>query len=170
MSATLILGGARSGKSARAEALATASYLSVVYVATSLRDDDDIEWQCRIEQHQQQRPNDWKLVEEPMCLSDLLQNGKYINDVLLIDCLTLWLSNMMLAEKNIEHEIKVLCEALLAYQGEVILVSNEVGMGLVPETALGRAFRDEQGRLNQAVAKAASSVEFIAAGLPITLK
>ena len=170
MSATLILGGARSGKSSRAEALATASDLPVVYVATSLRDDDDIEWQCRIEQHQQQRPNDWKLVEEPMCLSDLLQSGKYINDVLLIDCLTLWLSNMMLAEKDIRHEVQEFCKILSTYQGEVILVSNEVGMGLVPETTLGRAFRDEQGRLNQAVAKAASSVEFIAAGLPITLK
>ncbi|MDQ7001120.1 MAG: bifunctional adenosylcobinamide kinase/adenosylcobinamide-phosphate guanylyltransferase [Ghiorsea sp.] len=167
---TLILGGARSGKSKRAEALAEASGKAVVYVATASCFPDDKEWQQRIQQHQRQRPAAWVVVEEQIGLVSLLQGGKYEEYILLIDCLTLWLSNLMFAEMDVAQEVSVFCRALSGYTGDVVMVSNEVGLGLVPETALGREFRDEQGRLNQHVAVVADCVEFIAAGLPIKLK
>ncbi|MDQ7004888.1 MAG: bifunctional adenosylcobinamide kinase/adenosylcobinamide-phosphate guanylyltransferase [Ghiorsea sp.] len=166
---TLLLGGARSGKSMRAEALAKDLNLPVCYVATAPHIKEDQAWEDRIAKHQSRRPDYWTWIEEPLDLVMVLQ-GHSNAQVLLIDCLTLWLSNLMFAEKNVEYEIKTFCKALMECQGEVILVSNEVGMGLVPETDLGRTFRDEQGRLNQAVAKVAHRVEFIAAGLPIRLK
>jgi len=170
MAITLLLGGARSGKSARAEALAKGLSLPVCYVATAPHIEGDKAWAERIALHQAGRPQDWTLIEEPLDLAGLLTKGEHVEDVLLMDCLTLWLSNLMLTEENIEQMVQAFCKALSEYQGEVILVSNEVGMGLVPETALGRTFRDEQGRLNQTVAKASDVVEFIAAGLPIRLK
>jgi len=167
---TLILGGARSGKSQHAERLAQASGKTVVYVATAPRFPDDKAWQQRIHQHQQQRPQSWRLVEEQHDLVGMLQGGAYQQDVLLIDCLTLWLSNLLYANHDIVGETQRFCEALQDYTGDVVMVSNEVGMGLVPDTALGRDFRDAQGRLNQAVAEVANRVLFIAAGLPLTLK
>lgn len=167
---TLILGGARSGKSKRAEALAKASGKSVVYVATSPRFPDDKEWQQRIGQHKKQRPTDWLLLEEELSLVSLLHDAEHEDKLVLMDCLTLWLSNMMFAQQNIVQEVTVFCQALSNYTGDVILVSNEVGLGLVPEATLGREFRDAQGRLNQQVAAVADCVEFIAAGLPIQLK
>ncbi len=170
MAITLLLGGARSGKSARAEALAKGLNAPVCYVATAPHIEEDEAWAKRIALHQKGRPKDWILIEEPLDLASLLAKEKYKEHVLLIDCLTLWLSNLIFDEKNIAREIERFCEALLSYQGEIILVSNEVGMGLVPETELGRSFRDEQGHLNQGVAEVADKVEFIAAGLPLTLK
>ncbi|MDQ6977417.1 MAG: bifunctional adenosylcobinamide kinase/adenosylcobinamide-phosphate guanylyltransferase [Ghiorsea sp.] len=167
---TLILGGARSGKSKRAEALAQASGKTVVYVATSPCFPDDKEWQQRINQHQTQRPTDWVLLEEELSLINLLHDAKYEGKLLLIDCLTLWLSNLMFAKYDVTQEVTDLCQLLASYTGDVILVSNEVGLGLVPETSLGRDFRDQQGRLNQQVAAVVDCVEFIAAGLPIKLK
>jgi len=170
MSVTLILGGARSGKSRRAEALACSSDMPVIYVATSPEMKEDMAWQQRIEQHRLHRPQHWQTIEEPLALVDVLRDEKYKGNLLLVDCLTLWLSNLLLAEKNIEMETAQLCEALEQCVNPVILVSNEVGMGLVPETPLGREFRDVQGRLNQAVAAVVDRVEFVAAGLPICLK
>lgn len=167
---TLILGGARSGKSQRAESLAQASGKAVVYVATSPRFSDDKEWQQRISQHKKQRPIGWSLLEEELSLASLLHDAKYEDKLLLVDCLTLWLSNMMFAQCDVVQEMNSFCQALSSYTGDIILVSNEVGLGLVPETALGRDFRDAQGRLNQKVAAVADCVEFIAAGLPIKLK
>jgi len=167
---TLILGGARSGKSKHAESLAQASGKAVVYVATSPCFPDDKEWQQRIGEHKKQRPIGWELLEEELSLMSLLDDAKYKDKLVLIDCLTLWLSNMMFAQQNIAQEVTAFCQALSNYTGDVILVSNEVGLGLVPETALGREFRDEQGRLNQQVAAVADCAEFIAAGLPIKLK
>ncbi|HID37125.1 MAG TPA: bifunctional adenosylcobinamide kinase/adenosylcobinamide-phosphate guanylyltransferase [Ghiorsea sp.] len=170
MAITLLLGGARSGKSARAEALAKGLSLPVCYVATAPHINGDKAWESRIIKHQKQRPADWLVIEEPLALVGLLQGGDFAQHIVLVDCLTLWLSNMMFAEKDINQEVLRLCEVIEHYQGEVIFVSNEVGLGLVPETELGRNFRDAQGRLNQAMAKVADKVEFIAAGLPLKLK
>ncbi len=167
---TLILGGARSGKSQYAERLAQASGKAVAYVATAPQFADDKTWQQRINQHQQQRPKSWRLVEEQHDLVGILQGGLYQQDIVLIDCLTLWLSNLLYETYDIAYETQRLCEALRGYTGEVMMVSNEVGLGIVPETTLGCDFRDAQGRLNQAVAQLAERVFFIAAGLPLTLK
>ncbi len=167
---TLVLGGARSGKSARAEHLAKASGKAVIYVATSPQSPDDNDWQQRIAKHRQQRPSHWQLLEEPLDLAGLLAGGKHQDACMLVDCLTLWLSNVLHAGKDVDAEASKLCAALAGYAGEVIMVSNEVGMGLVPESALGRAFRDAQGRLNQQVAAIADRVEFVAAGLVLPLK
>ena len=167
MSVTLILGGARSGKSKRAEDLAKASEKKVVYIATSSNMDDE-EWRLRVEQHKQQRPSAWQTVEEELLLSEIIQQQ---GDVcIIVDCLTLWLSNVMYADLDIEKSTQDLCDALQSSACEVIVVSNEVGMGLVPESKLGRAFRDAQGRLNQAVAHVANHVEFVVAGLPLVMK
>ncbi len=170
MAVTLILGGARSGKSTRAEALAKASGLAVCYVATAPSIDNDAEWQARIKQHQKQRPDDWQVIEEPLDLSRIFISSAYDSSLVLVDCLTLWLSNLLYADKDVQTEVDNLCVVLKAYPGDVVLVSNEVGLGLVPETELGRSFRDAQGRLNQSMAAVADHVEFIAAGLPMVLK
>ena len=167
MSVRLILGGARSGKSKRAEDLAKASGKKVIYIATSSNMDDE-EWQQRVEQHKQQRPSAWQTVEEDLLLSETIQQQGDM--CIIVDCLTLWLSNVMHAGLDIEKSTQDLCNALQSSTSEVIVVSNEVGMGLVPESKLGRAFRDAQGRLNQAVADVANDVEFVVAGLPLLMK
>ncbi len=165
---TLILGGARSGKSAYAEKLALKAHLHPVYIATAQAHDDEM--RTRIAEHQNRRANTWTTIEEPLDLCKALRDHAAPTNVILVDCLTLWLSNLMMAEKNIDDETSKLVSLMREPAGSVILVSNEVGMGLVPETALGRDFRDHQGRLNQRIADAADSVEFIAAGYPLTLK
>jgi len=170
MSVILILGGARSGKSRRAEALAKNSGQAVLYVATAPMMPDDAEWQARIEQHKQSRPSAWHCVEEPLALVEVLQQKSHSKQLILLDCLTLWLSNMMFEEQDIAMETQRLCSQLQDCCGDVILVSNEVGMGIVPESALARRFRDEQGRLNQTVAAVADTVELIVAGIPMHVK
>ncbi len=165
----LILGGARSGKSNRAESLAGQSSLDVVYIATSPPMQDDKEWQQRIQKHQQGRLEHWQTVEEPLDLCGVL-NGLKSNQCAVVDCLTLWLFNLMADGRSIEKETESLCICLSKLDQEVFLVSNELGMGLVPEQKLGRDFRDAQGRLNQAVAKVANHVEFVVAGIPMLLK
>jgi len=169
MSVTLILGGARSGKSMRAETLAEQRSLDVVYIATSPQMQDDKEWQQRIQRHQQGRPEHWKTLEETLDVCGVLNDLKS-NQCALVDCLTLWLFNIMSDDRNIEKETESLCACLSKLDQEIILVSNELGMGLVPEQKLGRDFRDAQGRLNQAVAKVANHVEFMVAGIPMLLK
>jgi len=169
MPVTLILGGARSGKSQRAETLAEQCSLDVMYIATSPQMQDDKEWQQRIQRHQQGRPEHWQTVEETLDLCGAL-NGMQSNQCVLVDCLTLWLFNIMADGRNVELEIAQLCACLAKLDQQVILVSNELGMGLVPEQKLGRDFRDAQGRLNQAVAKVANHVEFMVAGIPMILK
>ena len=168
MSVTLILGGARSGKSSRAEALAVEWSDAPVYLATSRAMEEDAEWQARIARHRADRGAHWRLVEEPLDVVAELE--KLDGETVLVDCLTLWLANLMQAGRDVAAETEALCAALARFSGDVLLVSNEVGMGLVPETDLGRAFRDAQGRLNQAVAAVAGRVEFVAAGLPLLLK
>jgi adenosylcobinamide kinase / adenosylcobinamide-phosphate guanylyltransferase len=166
---TLVLGGARSGKSGYAERLARDSGLSRVYVATAEPFDDEMT--ARIALHRAGRERDgWRTIEEPVGLPAVIARETAPGVVLLVDCLTLWLSNLMLAGREVTAMQADLLASLRDTRGPVILVSNEVGMGLVPDTPLGRRFRDAQGRLNQAVAALAPRVVFVAAGLPLVLK
>jgi adenosylcobinamide kinase/adenosylcobinamide-phosphate guanylyltransferase len=164
----LVLGGARSGKSAFAEARVVASGLDRVYLATATA--GDAEMAARIAHHQARRGPDWRVVEEPLDLVSALDRHAARDKAVLVDCLTLWLSNLMFAERDVDREAARLCTWLVDAPGPVVLVSNEVGLGLVPETPLGRRFRDAQGRLNQHVAAVAAEVVFVAAGLPLWLK
>lgn len=169
---TLVLGGARSGKSRLAESLALeAADAMPVYVATA--EAGDAEMAERIAAHAARRADHWSTVEAPHDLAGALRDAG--GRVVLVDCLTLWLSNTMLAntmlaERDVEAATGDLLAALARRPAPTLLVSNEVGLGLVPETPLGRAFRDAQGRLNQRVAAAADCVVFVAAGLPLRLK
>lgn len=167
--ATLVLGGARSGKSRHAEALARRAGLARIYLATAGAHDEEM--RARIAHHRENRAHDgWTTIEEPLDLAGALTRESTKERVILIDCLTLWLTNVMLGGMDIRAAEAGLINALGAARGPVILVSNEVGLGLVPETPLGRDFRDAQGRLNQAVAAACDRVVFVAAGLPLVLK
>ena len=165
---TLVLGGARSGKSAYAERLVLESGLTSVYIATATASDGEMGE--RIAHHRDRRGPGWRTIEEPLALLAALQREALPGRAILVDCLTLWLSNLMFAECDIEAETMSLCSLLAAPAGPIVLVSNEIGMGLVPDNPLGRRFRDAQGRLNQAVAAAIPSVVFVAAGLPLALK
>lgn len=165
---TLVLGGARSGKSRFAEDLARATRLKRIYLATATAGDDEM--RARIAHHRARRSDDWRTVEEPLALVETLARETGDGRVVLVDCLTLWLSNLMHAKRDLAAETQKLADWLAHPSGAVILVSNEIGLGLVPDTPLGRDFRDAQGRLNQAVAAAASDVVFVAAGLPLWLK
>jgi len=170
MSVRLILGGTRSGKSRRAESIALSLSEHPVYIATAPAIAGDSEWLARIEHHRNNRSDCWHLVEEELALTTVLQKYATHNQVVLVDCLTLWLSNLIYADKDVGAETATLCTCLPKLAGDVILVANEVGMGLVPENREGRRFRDAQGRLNQQIAAVAVCVEFVAAGLPIQLK
>lgn len=165
---TLVLGGARSGKSRFAEALVTASGLSRVYVATA--EAFDGEMRQRIASHRARRTGDWRTVEAPRDLAGVLDAETAPQNAVLVDCLTLWLSNALLADADVEHEADGLLDALSRARGPVVLVSNEVGAGVVPDNALARAFRDHQGVLNQRVAAMADRVTLVTAGLPLDLK
>ncbi len=165
---TLVLGGARSGKSRFAESLARDSGLARVYLATATAGDEEM--RARIAHHRAQRGDGWRTVEEPLALVDALSREAGEGRVVLVDCLTLWLSNLMHAAHDVEAETKALAGWLRDTRHPVLLVSNEVGLGLVPETPLGRDFRDAQGRLNQAIAAVVANVAFVAAGLPLWLK
>ena len=162
---TLVLGGARSGKTAFAEKLVKASGPERTYLATAQAMDDEMA--MRIAIHRQERGEGWHTIEEPLDLQGAL---KGLDHVVLIDCLTLWLSNLMHKDLSVDEATRGLLRTLEERARDTILVSNEVGMGLVPDTALGRQFRDAQGRLNQMVAARASRVIFVAAGLPLALK
>ena len=168
VSTTLVLGGARSGKSTFAERLVDGIGLTKVYLATATAGDDEMH--ARIAQHRKQRGEGWITMEEPLALVDALTREATVGRVVLVDCLTLWLSNLMFAERDPEVEARRLTRFLEVAKYPVVLVSNEVGLGLVPETPLGRSFRDAQGRLNQIVAATVPNVVFIAAGLPLWLK
>lgn len=169
---TLILGGARSGKSSYAERLAESGPGPCVYLATAPAPDvaGDAEMAERIEIHRQRRGARWSTHEEPVALAGALAATARPDSVVVVDCLTLWLSNVMFADLDVENQCEQLCAALPALTGPVVLVSNEVGLGIVPDNALARRFRDAAGRLNQAVAAAADRVVFVAAGLPLVMK
>jgi len=168
MTSVLVLGGARSGKSAYAERLVAESGLERVYVATA--EPGDPEMAERIAQHRSRRGDDWRTVEEPTQLEDVLKAEAREGRAVLVDCLTLWLSNLMLAGLEVEARSQRLSQLMSRLPGLLVVVSNEVGLGVVPDTPLGRRFRDAQGRLNQAIARAADRVVFMAAGLPLVLK
>jgi adenosylcobinamide kinase/adenosylcobinamide-phosphate guanylyltransferase len=179
---TLLLGGARSGKSGLAERLARASGKDVVYVATSYA--GDAEMAARIAHHRARRPSDWTTVEEATALASALRAQCAPGRIVIVDCLTLWLTNLMFSAHQefpevgpidlpplFEAERAALLDWLDAPPaGDVVFVSNEVGMGIVPYGAVSRTFADEAGRLNQDVAARCDRVLFIAAGLPLTLK
>ena len=165
MTTTLILGGARSGKTSHALRAAEATGRDLVMIATAQALDDEM--QARITQHRAERGPAWRTVEAPLDLAGALAKVGP-DDVAVVDCLTLWASNLMHAERDVETEAATLIAALAGR--EVLLVSNEVGLGIVPDNALARRFRDVAGRLNQQVAAAADKVVFIAAGLPLALK
>lgn len=165
---TLVLGGARSGKSAYAERLVRNAGSEATYIATATA--GDMEMRARIDHHRERRGSGWRTVEEPLALPVAIRREVGTGQPILVDCLTLWLSNLMLADQDIASATSALLEALAEARSPVVLVSNEVGMGLVPETPLGRRFRDAQGRLNQAVAAAVPRVVFVVAGLPLQLK
>ena len=165
---TLVLGGARSGKSAYAERLLAAHGGAQLYIATAEARDDEMA--ARIADHQARRGAGWTTLEAPLDLVEALQTHCRPERAVLVDCLTLWLSNLMAAARDIASETATLAAALPTLQGRTVFVANEVGLGIVPENALARRFRDEAGRLNQAIAQAADRVVFIAAGLPLTLK
>lgn len=164
----LVLGGARSGKSAYAERLVCESGLNAVYVATATPGDSEMAE--RIAAHRSRRGDNWRTVEAPDRLEDTLEREAGEGRAVLIDCLTLWLSNIMLTGADIEARSSSLAATARGVRGLRVFVSNEVGLGLVPDTPLGRRFRDAQGRLNQAMAAAADQVVFMAAGLPLMLK
>lgn len=164
----LILGGARSGKSTIAEKLAVASQSEVIYIATATADDDEM--QERITHHQQQRPSHWQTVEAPLQLTEILQQYARHDRCILVDCLTLWLSNLLCAEKDTTLARTQLLDVMQSLPGEIIMVSNEVGLGVIPMGSLSRRFVDESGRLHQALAQQCERVIFTAAGLPLVMK
>lgn len=166
----LILGGARSGKSRLAEQTAINTQLAVTYVATAQALDPEM--QSRIEHHQNQRPAYWSLVEEPLYLANALQKIDRPNQIILVDCLTLWLTNLLLLDDQSVQQLE--CEQLLkvlpTLESEIILVSNETGLGVVPLGEISRRFVDEAGRLHQALGQIADKVVFCVAGFPMILK
>ena len=164
----LVLGGARSGKSAYAQYLAEAAAPERLYLATAEPGDADMA--RRIARHRGARGAGWTTLEEPLALAEALRSNARIGRVVLVDCLTLWLSNLMHAGRDPEAAIAGLAEAIGALEGPAIVVSNEVGMGIVPEHRLGRDFRDWQGRVNREAARACDVVALVAAGLPVLLK
>lgn len=165
---TLILGGARSGKSSYAQALAEAASRSQTYIATGQALDDEMA--MRIARHVEDRGPSWATIEEPLNVAEAIRRASDGQNAVLVDCLTLWLSNLMHSDLDVRRETDELVSVLETVPGPIFLVSNEVGMGIVPENALAREFRDAQGRLNRQVAAACRCVEFIAAGLPLRLK
>jgi adenosylcobinamide kinase/adenosylcobinamide-phosphate guanylyltransferase len=168
---TLILGGARSGKSRHAEELAEGSNLEPVYIATAQDFGSDGEMAARIAHHRARRGGIWRDMEVPLELGSTIRAGAAPSRVLLVDCLTLWLTNLMLAGRDVGAEAEALA-ALFDHPpaGPVILVSNEVGLGIVPDNRMARDFRDHAGRLHQRLAQKAERVLFVAAGLPLVLK
>jgi adenosylcobinamide kinase/adenosylcobinamide-phosphate guanylyltransferase len=178
----LIFGGARSGKSALAERRASESGLRVIYVATAQALDEEM--RRRIAHHQARRPASWGLVEAPLELAATLRRQAAAEVCLLVDCLTLWLSNLLFAgeaarqaeagqavdDRLLRDETQALIDVLPQLSGRIILVSNEVGWGIVPMAPVSRLFADEQGRLNQRVAAVCERVTLVAGGLPLRLK
>ena len=166
--AILVLGGARSGKSGFAEQLGDALPGRHIYIATAQAFDDEMTE--RIARHRADRAGHWQTVECPLALAEAIQAHGAGDCIVLVDCLTLWLSNVMLGDHDVAAARSKLADALRMTRGTILLVSNEVGQGIVPDNALARQFRDEAGWLNQAVARAADEVWFVTAGIAQQLK
>jgi adenosylcobinamide kinase/adenosylcobinamide-phosphate guanylyltransferase len=165
---TLVLGGARSGKSRFAEALARGHKRPLFYIATA--EITDAEMRDRIDEHRRRRGMEWTTIEAPLDLVGALDEMGDRRCFILVDCITVWLNNLMHHGRDVAREVERLCACLATIRARLVIVSNEVGLGIVPDNALARAFRDEAGRVNQALAEAVDEVVFIAAGLPTTLK
>ncbi len=169
---TLVIGGARSGKSRHAEALVTAAPGPWTYIATADAFDDEMA--ARIADHRARRHGPWTTLDAPLGLPDAIVALPRDGGAVLVDCLTLWLSNLLLADRDLPAAARALVAALETHAARtsrpLVVVSNEVGLGIVPENALARRFRDAQGRLNQEVAAIADQVVLVAAGLPLRLK
>lgn len=170
MTTTLILGGVKSGKSVLAESLATRSNLDVHYIATATGDDDEM--QRRIDTHQQRRPSHWKTIETPIHLAATIQQYCSANQCILVDCLTLWLSNLLMLNDDelLKIEIDALITCVKGIEGNLIMVSNETNMGITPLGELTRRYCDEVGVLHQRIAQQCDNVVLTVAGLPHTLK
>lgn len=166
--ALFVLGGARSGKSRYAQGRVESHPGTLAYIATAQAFDAEMEH--RITRHQDDRDARWTTLEEPLDLAGAIDRAAQQADAVLVDCLTLWLTNLMLADIPLDEPVAALGKAMDRCPCPLVLVSNEVGMSIVPENALARRFRDEAGRLNQTVAAWADEVQFIAAGLPLRLK
>lgn len=165
---TLVLGGARSGKSAFAERLARETGLKRHYVATGQAYDGEM--RQRIARHREDRGDGWTTHDVPLQLTQNLHENCSPGSVVLVDCLTLWVTNLMMAEADVEAAGLALVDSLAAIHGQLILVSNEVGLGIVPDNRMAREFRDHAGRLHQRLAAVADAVYFVAAGLPLKMK
>jgi adenosylcobinamide kinase / adenosylcobinamide-phosphate guanylyltransferase len=170
-SVTLVLGGARSGKSRYAQQLAEQSR-DVVFIATARASDEEM--RAKIERHREDRPKEWSTIEEPLDLPKVLAEHQLASEVIVVDCLTIFAANLLEAagegSNAIERRVEALCEALRTAQCNVVLVSNEVGSGVVPPYPVGRRFRDLLGEINQKVARVADDVVLMVAGLPLALK
>ena len=166
--AVLVLGGARSGKSAFAERLVTETGLSRHYVATGRAWDDEM--RERIAKHRIDRGEGWQTHEEPLELVDRLSALDRPDNVVLVDCLTLWVTNLMMEERPVADAFSRLADFVSAAKARLVLVSNEVGLGIVPDNRMAREFRDHAGRLHQSIAARARQVYFVAAGLPLKMK
>ncbi len=164
----LITGGARAGKSRYAERLMRARPARHAVIATGVP--GDAEMAERIARHKAERDPSWEVVEQAISVRSAIRNATRPDRIVLVDCLTLWISNLMAEKRDIDIEIQGLVGTLQTAAGPVIIVSNEVGLGIVPDNPLARAFRDALGRANQAVAAAADCAVFMAAGIPIVLK
>jgi len=164
---TLVLGGARSGKSRYAEGLVVAEAPPWTYIATAEAHDEEM--RQRIEEHRARRASGWRTIEAPLDLAAALQRASVLQPVL-IDCLTVWLSNLMLAEHDLETSVVSLEEELARRRASTVLVGNEVGQGIVPDNELARRFRDANGRMNQRLALGAGRVVLTVAGIPMIAK
>lgn len=165
MTVTLVLGGARSGKSRFAEGLGRGEKF---YIATA--EVFDAEMRARIEAHRQQRGANWQTLETPLDMVEALQKLDVKGRFILVDCVTFWISNLMHAKRDVKAEVAKFGVALKSVKARVVVVSNEVGQGIVPDNALARAFRDEQGFANQHLAAVCNEVVLVTAGLPMVLK
>ncbi|WP_313534537.1 bifunctional adenosylcobinamide kinase/adenosylcobinamide-phosphate guanylyltransferase [Sphingomonas sp.] len=168
MTSLFVLGGARSGKSRYAQARAESLPGDLLFLATAQAFDAEMEE--RIARHRADRGPRWSTLDVPLDLPAAILANATPGRVLLVDCLTLWTSNLMFADRDLDAETEAVANAVAQAGGPVILVANEVGLGIVPDNALARRFRDAAGRINQAVAAAAVEVQFLAAGLPLRLK
>lgn len=167
--AVLVLGGARSGKSAFAENLVLSTEGAAHYIATGRAWDDEMN--DRISHHRERRGDVWSTHEEPLALTDVLRRLDQPDNIILVDCLTLWVTNLMMEEgRDVESAFAPLVEHAANARAKIVFVSNEVGLGIVPENRMARQFRDHAGRLHQQIAAVAREVYFIAAGLPLKMK
>jgi adenosylcobinamide kinase/adenosylcobinamide-phosphate guanylyltransferase len=164
----LVLGGARSGKSRYAQQRAETLPGRHLFIATAEAWDDEM--RDRVARHRADRSAIWETLETPLELAAAIEAQRGTGAVVLVDCLTLWATNLLLGEHDIDAATEALCAAIARFDGQIILVANEVGLGIVPDNALARRFRDVAGQINQAVARTVDDAVFVAAGLPLKLK